>query len=210
MIFGVSRINGEKRNVAPVFPTVHRRRLGGFCFAQRFSRENMRNFMLMDGNHRQGFFAVDRPNHLSNFAARQSLTTRGNQVHFNKIASFSVFQLCRIELHLRLFSVYRVQPPFTVAELANNTQHRVRAVLETLHDAGGIIWSVAIFTAEYFRQNAIPDAHCGTAFRSFIQSGAADQDNRWFAVTGLVPFRRTCEQAAILVASCNIKHSNGR
>ncbi len=55
MILGIRRIDGEKWNIAPVFAAIHRGCGRSFCFAQRFSRENMRDFMLVDGNHRQGF-----------------------------------------------------------------------------------------------------------------------------------------------------------
>ncbi|MND59648.1 hypothetical protein D3C80_508500 [compost metagenome] len=73
MILGICRIDGDEWNLTPVFPTVQRCRLGAFRFADHIIRENMRDFMFMDRNHRQRFFTVYGTDHLTHLACWQAV-----------------------------------------------------------------------------------------------------------------------------------------
>ncbi len=91
MILCICRIDGNERNLTPVFPiAIKRRRLGVFRFPDDIIRENMRNFMFMDRNHRQRFFAVDGADYLTHPACWQAVTARGCKLDFDQIAAFSI------------------------------------------------------------------------------------------------------------------------
>ena len=101
-------------------------------------REDMRDVVRVDGDHRDRLLAGQRSQHGDDLAARQAVAAGARRLDLDEVAILGVAAEFRLDDQLGLPAFDRLDPERAVLERAEDAEHGVLALLEDLHDAAGI------------------------------------------------------------------------
>src|SRR6476660_1959183 len=86
VILGIGRIDRDQRHVAPVLAPLQLRRLCRLSLAQGRGRKSLRNFVGMDRDQADSFFARERAEPFLHFRRGQPVTARAHEIDADEVA----------------------------------------------------------------------------------------------------------------------------
>ena len=203
MVLGVGRIDCEERQVAKILAAGHD---SGFCrlgFGKHVLREDVRDFVRVDGDHRNRLLRGQRSQHLDHPSARQAVPAGRRLLDLDQIALFRAVEIVSRDGHLRLATLDRFDSEGAVVGLPEHAEHGFRALLEYLHHAAGVGRAFSLVRGEGLCQHAV--AYAGRR----AAAGWAQRNDRRLA-KALVPFTRPRQKPAVRVARIDLEHADMR
>jgi len=210
VILGIDRVDGDQRDVAPLFAAFAERcRTCCLCFGERVAAEDGGNFVRLDRNQAHGLFARQRTEALLHARDRKSKPAAAAHFNRNQIAVLGVGGGTGGNCDFaQVLFVDRNQAAAAVGQRPEHPEHAMLGVTDDLDDATTVADRVAFFTALLgAQQNLI--AYPGDFARART-TRRLDADLRCRPVRFLVPFLRGCDQVSVLIAACDIRHHHRR
>src|SRR5690606_15943894 len=168
-------------------------------------RENMRDFMCVDGDHGDGLFRRQRAYHFEHFRLGQTVAAAAQRLHLDKIAILRAVGIIRVDDQFGLAALHGLNAQRAIAQLAHNTEDRTPALFEHLHDATDIGRAAVAIIRVNAGQNTITYAR-GDA-RTFLYADG-DEGGRAFCLVFLIGGTR--DQSTLGIARKDVKHHDVR
>ena len=127
VILGVGRIDGDERNVAPIFAAGEcEAGARGFGFVEHGAGKRMRNVVGVDGDQADGALALERAEPLNDGAGRQAQAGRARATSTatrSPSTAPAVASGGNVEFAAELLLVDRHQPAAAAGQAAENSEH---------------------------------------------------------------------------------------
>ncbi len=209
MVLRIGRIDGDQRYLAPVLAMRHRRGLGRFRSLHHVLREDMRNAMRIDGDHRDRLFRGNRTDDRQNLGPRQAVTAGADDFRLDQIAVLGLADIGGLDHHFLAAPVGRQKTDFSVGDRLDHAERRILALVENLQHTRRIGRPGTILVRKNLCQDPVVDAGGRRLALRPVVGILADQHGR--CRTRIIrPFRRTADQIAVLVAGGDVENGDGR
>ncbi|MNI27144.1 hypothetical protein D3C73_808690 [compost metagenome] len=208
MVLGIGRIDGDEWHVPPVFALRHRGRLGFFRLIHHLLREDVRDAMRIDGDHRDRLFRRNGSDDREHTGARQAETTGTYGFALDQIAMLGIAQTIGLYHHFLAAPVCRQEADLAIGKFVHDAERGSATFVDHLDDACRIGGTGAILVREDLCENSVVEAGGRGLTLAAVFRRLTDQHGRCRTLV-FRPFRRTADQLSILVAGGDVENRDG-
>src|ERR1700674_1092305 len=209
MVLGVHRIDGDKRQIAPVLAAFQRRGLGGFRFRERGGAEDVGNFVGVDRDQADRALALHRAQALAHLHLRLPVGALLEEIGHHEVtfhgAAFAAFG--HHQLAAEAFLVHRHEAAAAAGRRPEDAKDLRARLLDELDDAA-VVADRVLGIAGFLGAQEPPVADAGGG-AGLGRAGEDQADARRRAVLLLVPLHGLGDELAVVVSRGHFRYHHG-